>query len=292
MVTREWLISNYVQQRKSLKQCADLVCCHPADIRRAMLSCGIPTRSRREAYYLAIKEGRRITSLSEERRERISRSKKGYRRSVDSIEKQKLTIKQRLSNCGRRPTHGKGYYLNINGDTVYFRSSWECKYAVHLIKSGKEWKHEPTTFVFENGISYTPDFWVEGDYFEVKGWLQPRHLAKAKMLLLEYGVKVNFVLKEDMRNTNVSWSEVEPLIVATSGNLTVECLECGQVFIRSRRSSKFCSTTCSNTHWRNIHSVFLQCITCGVEYRRPPSVARLSRFCSRTCKDKYGHSTD
>jgi hypothetical protein len=51
----------------------------------------------------------------------------------------------------------------------YFRSSWEANFARILNHQGKKWEYEPTTFQLSETQSYTPDFYCEGVYFEIKG---------------------------------------------------------------------------------------------------------------------------
>lgn len=85
-------------------------------------------------------------------------------------------------------------WRTVGGKEIFFRSSWEWRYAVYLQwckEKGfvKFWAHEPKTFWFESikrGVrSYLPDFWVQNDkdetyYVEVKGYYDRRSVTKIK----------------------------------------------------------------------------------------------------------------
>lgn len=86
----------------------------------------------------------------------------------------------------------KAGWKDIAGRRIYFRSSWEIKYAEHLEllkKSGAitDWLHEPKTFWFEaikrGTVSYLPDFKVlrpDGSHYwvEVKGYMDSKSKTK------------------------------------------------------------------------------------------------------------------
>ncbi len=55
-----------------------------------------------------------------------------------------------------------------------FRSTWEANYARVMQHEGRTWEYEPTTFELPSGITYTPDFLIDGVYVEVKGWMDER----------------------------------------------------------------------------------------------------------------------
>lgn len=85
-------------------------------------------------------------------------------------------------------------WREIAGRRIFFRSSWEYKFAVYLqvLKNKKkiaDWAHEPETFWFE-GIrrgctSYKPDFRIDNfdgsrEWLEVKGYYDAKSLTKIK----------------------------------------------------------------------------------------------------------------
>lgn len=56
---------------------------------------------------------------------------------------------------------------------IFFRSSWEAKFAQHLDSINIKWKYEPEAFETSFG-NYTPDFWIPSwdSFVEVKGWFR------------------------------------------------------------------------------------------------------------------------
>jgi len=52
----------------------------------------------------------------------------------------------------------------------YVRSTWEANFARILKYQGRSYKYEPQSFTLSDGKTYTPDFLVDGIYYEVKGY--------------------------------------------------------------------------------------------------------------------------
>lgn len=85
---------------------------------------------------------------------------------------------------------------DINGQIIFFRSSWEANYALYLDflikqKQIKSWQFEADTFWFEKikrGVrSYKPDFKVTNlndstEYHEVKGWMDAKSKTKIRRM--------------------------------------------------------------------------------------------------------------
>lgn len=72
-------------------------------------------------------------------------------------------------------THGD-YYTKRDGSKVYLRASWEPKFAKYLDNNNQHWEYECkgflVTYEFEGKIkssTYWPDFFVNNEWFEVKG---------------------------------------------------------------------------------------------------------------------------
>lgn len=100
----------------------------------------------------------------------------------------------------------KGIY-DINGRSIYFRSSWEAEYAFYLdfLKKQKEiieWQFESDKFVFEKikfgTRSYLPDFKITNkdgsvEYHEVKGYMDRRSKTKLSRMK-KYYPKIKIVL--------------------------------------------------------------------------------------------------
>lgn len=92
----------------------------------------------------------------------------------------KLTPEQR-AKCSQKAqerhaegnfTRGKGGFREDLG--CYFRSRWEANFARVLNEQGKKWLYEKVTFQLSETMSYTPDFFVDGCFYEVKGWWTER----------------------------------------------------------------------------------------------------------------------
>lgn len=104
----------------------------------------------------------------------------------------------------------KAGWHEIAGRRIYFRSSWEKKYAEHLQALKEryeiiEWEHEPKTFWFEaikRGVrSYLPDFRVhriDGTFYwvEVKGYMDARSKTKLKRFKKYYPEEEIIVVDE------------------------------------------------------------------------------------------------
>lgn len=99
----------------------------------------------------------------------------------------------------KRPIRSRSFrkqigWSHVADRKIYFRSSWELKFAKYLqwLKEQKlilEWEHEPQTFWFEKirrgTRSYLPDFKVfrhDGTHYwvEVKGFFDRKSLTKIK----------------------------------------------------------------------------------------------------------------
>lgn len=83
---------------------------------------------------------------------------------------------------------------------IWFRSSWEVKYAKYLDKSGIKWQYEPKVFDLGN-CTYTPDFYLPKtkEYIEIKGrWFRN---AKEKIRLFKKiykSITIKVFMKEDL----------------------------------------------------------------------------------------------
>ncbi len=99
-----------------------------------------------------------------------------------------------------RQSRKPGKWCHIGKQNCFFRSEWERKFAHYLEnrklgKDIKSWKYEAKTFWFlkiKRGVrSFKPDFKVinnDGsvEWFEVKGWMDPRSSTKLKRMAKYY----------------------------------------------------------------------------------------------------------
>lgn len=137
-------------------------------------------------------------SLSEENKRKIGESNRGKIVSEETRKKQSIVAMTRcnkpsngnqISNCYQ--TIKRGYRI-IDGNSYYFKSSWEANAARLLTFQKRKWLYEPKTFWFEKikrGVrSYTPDFYLpdENIFIEIKGWMDKKSLTKLKRMRIYY----------------------------------------------------------------------------------------------------------
>lgn len=118
------------------------------------------------------KEGRERTITFNKKR---IRSREERRKHSDNARKQMKGGLKSRGKAGKRD--------DLPG---FYRSSWEANYARILIHQGKSWLYEPKTFELASGISYTPDFYVDGCFIEIKGWMDDRSKRQLDEFTIEY----------------------------------------------------------------------------------------------------------
>lgn len=201
IVSKEFLVKEYVINRKTIKQIAVIVDCSYCAIRYRLIQFGIPIRSLSEAF--------KGLKKSKSHRNKIKRAVrqfhilhpnfgvgknnanygkkhpglgKGRHYSKKSREKMSLA-KQGIYEGRNNPHFGKpikpcwGKYKDIN-----MRSNWEIKYAKYLDNNRIKWFYEPKTFDLGNN-TYTPDFYLPktDEYMEVKGYFPNKVRKKLKL---------------------------------------------------------------------------------------------------------------
>ncbi len=134
----------------------------------------------------------------------------------------KRIIKQYpLTVCQPRKTvvkriPSRASWATIGAERIYFRSTWEKKYAYYLewLKNHRQiaaWQHEPHTFWFEKikrGVrSYLPDFKVtrmDGchHWVEVKGFMDARSKTKLKRFAKYYPNETMYIVDADWFKDN------------------------------------------------------------------------------------------
>ena len=98
------------------------------------------------------------------------------------------------------PKHNLGRRQQHNG--IWFRSSYEVRYAIILEEAGIQYEYEQKRFQLKDGRSYTPDFFLPclGEFREVKGWWEPRAKAKFECFLDEYPhIKIAVIQEEQLK---------------------------------------------------------------------------------------------
>lgn len=139
---------------------------------------------------IPIRKGRDVVTnhCREFRKERANRNDNPWRDWTNSE-------KFRHKKMGRGI---QGYYVNIRGEKVWLRSTWEYIYAKWLDAQGTRWTTETTQYMLSDGTGYRPDFNIMDDtgcllrIVEVKGFFKNR-LYKTDLLRNEYNITVDVI---------------------------------------------------------------------------------------------------
>jgi len=102
-----------------------------------------------------------------------------------------------LSICSK-PTSHKAMHgiVGVRKDvhqTIKFKSSWEADFARILNYEKLNWQYEPKTFKLSDGRHYTPDFYVNDIYIEIKNFLTTNDKNRHEVFLHDYPNKLVLV---------------------------------------------------------------------------------------------------
>lgn len=129
---------------------------------------------------------------TDEAKKQFSERFTGRTYSKETIEKMSI------AQCNRVRTGKETCFSNGNGRyrkdlDCYFRSNWEANFARICNYEKRNWEYEPTTFRLSSGKGYTPDFLVEGTYYEIKGKWWPGAKEKFNDFKNEYSCKIELI---------------------------------------------------------------------------------------------------
>lgn len=114
---------------------------------------------------------------SEEGKSILSKKSSGRKFSDEVRKNMSLGAARRIRENNNHYERGNGGFREDLGH--YVRSNWEANFARILKFQGKTYDYEPRSFQLAEGKTYTPDFLVDGIFYEVKGyWTE---LAKQKL---------------------------------------------------------------------------------------------------------------
>jgi len=87
--------------------------------------------------------------------------------------------------------------IKIKYNNIFFRSSWEVKFAKWCDNRNIKWEYEPKTFDLGK-TTYTPDFYVPiyAAYIEIKGYFRPDARKKVNLFKKLYPKEELMILKE------------------------------------------------------------------------------------------------
>jgi len=101
--------------------------------------------------------------------------------SYDCMRKNKEYKITQITNLLKAGLKANNQKLQYKG--IFFRSSWEVKYAKLLDLLGVYWDYEKYRFLLSDGTFYVPDFYVYDwkIFIEVKGYWDARSIRKVNM---------------------------------------------------------------------------------------------------------------
>jgi hypothetical protein len=105
---------------------------------------------------------------SEKGRQFASKLHKGRVHKSSVRKNMSIGAARRIRENNNHYERGKSGYREDLGH--YVRSNWEANFARILRFQDKDYEYEPRTFNLEDGKTYTPDFLVDGVFYEVKGY--------------------------------------------------------------------------------------------------------------------------
>lgn len=139
---------------------------------------------------------------SEETRKKLSENGKGRKHTEETKKKLSDLAKARnLGGCdaGNHGGRGKrGYYKGL-----YCMSTWELAWVVYQLEHGKKVEQckDRFPYIMDGEVhNYTPDFIMDGVYYEIKNWHRPdtdykvKFFPKNKTLVLIEGDENKFYL--------------------------------------------------------------------------------------------------
>jgi hypothetical protein len=129
---------------------------------------------------------------TDEAKKQFSERLTGRTYSKETIEKMSI------AQCNRVRKGKETLFSNGNGRyredlDCYFRSNWEANFARICNHEKRKWEYEPKTFRLSSGKGYTPDFLVEGTYYEIKGKWWPGAKEKFNAFKDEYSCKIELI---------------------------------------------------------------------------------------------------
>lgn len=151
---------------------------------RLKVKSGIIPRSLNQ-YEQAKKEGK-VYSLSQESRDKISKSLKGKSVHTEESKKRLSDVINERYNNGWVPKSGRCKHILYDSTiagVVHLAGSWEYKVAIYLDKNSYNWRRNIQKFdyIFDNkNRKYTPDFYLPDLdlYIEVKGYETDKDRSK------------------------------------------------------------------------------------------------------------------
>lgn len=126
--------------------------------------------------------------------------------------------RDKLSRAASNRKANLGYTKGIGGTREdvghYVRSTWEANWARYLKCIGKSYRYEPEAFLLDDDgkpFRYTPDFKVDNEYYEVKGWWTERSIrARSLMEKQRPEVIIHYIGEKEYREIEREYGKQIP----------------------------------------------------------------------------------
>lgn len=287
--TKEWLVEHYVDAGMTLKQCAAESGVTTMAIHGWLRKNGIPTRGKGDH----MKGGKNPflgKHQSTETRRKIGDFHRGKPRSQESCRKQSKTIQGKGNHQYGKPHPVRRDWHVRAGDREFdMCSRWEVIFADLLSLRQVPWDYEPRTFTFADGSIYTPDFYADGVYYEVRGWSSAADIAKIALFRSEYPeIQLQMVGEEAFQSmgVRVRFANYVLKCVEILSEKRRECKTCGAVFVSRSQDTDYCCIACLPGAPSQPH-VTRTCLACGKTFEVYPSAAHRDS-CSTACGNIVG----
>lgn len=211
-----------VQFRNAMLHKVCVHCSDKSEQKKEKLKTAKTGKKRSEATRKKISESHKGRKLSEEHKQKIGKGQIGRkppketRKKLSSWQKGKILPDdhpfhkkgKEHHSYGKPAPHGKGeWYTHESGEKFFMRSQWELKYAKHLDNLGIPWEFESkvfdVTYEYKGEVkegTYTPDFYVNGEWVEIKGYWRDDALPKFEAFKEQYpNEKITLLMKDDLK---------------------------------------------------------------------------------------------
>lgn len=121
---------------------------------------------------------------SEEGKTVLSQRSRGRKFSDETRKNMSQGAARRIRENNNHYERGNGGFREDLGH--YVRSNWEANFARILKIQGKSYEYEPKTFQIAEDKTYTPDFLVDGIFYEVKGYWTEKSKLKLESFVKIY----------------------------------------------------------------------------------------------------------
>ena len=120
---------------------------------------------------------------SKEAKEKLSKINKGRIFSPEARHNMSIAAQKRIKFKNVYTTGNGGIREDIG---FYVRSNWEANFVRILKFNNIQFEYEPKTFQLTETISYTPDFLINGEWYELKGYMNESSILKISLFKQKY----------------------------------------------------------------------------------------------------------